>query len=102
MSCCLSCGNTRQAREESTTEKEELQGAATCIIESEFVQNTTCHGMAFWQSSRYTVQRVFWILLVLGKTELLTCLSLRLGLCETDVVFWIALTQCTCSKCAFV
>lgn len=37
------------------------------ILEKDFASSTSCHGIHFWCDSRYLLQKIFWILLVLGE-----------------------------------
>lgn len=47
-------------------EKEDLE-EDNFELEKEFVSETSCHGIFFWYRSRNVVQRVFWVLLVIGE-----------------------------------
>ncbi|XP_076810463.1 bile acid-sensitive ion channel-like isoform X1 [Clavelina lepadiformis] len=40
----------------------------SCKIERDFVSKTTCHGISYWCESTHCLQRIFWILFVLGVT----------------------------------
>jgi len=57
----------REKRKEDADDVDDSDEDESCLIEKNFAETTTCHGVPFWYSSTNSLQRIFWILVVIGK-----------------------------------